>query len=280
MTAHAPGRPPAAVPAVEVAGAFAGYGGSIALRDLSCTIQPGELVGIVGPSGSGKTTLLRLLTGRVTRYAGSVRVFGQPVGPRQPPPRVGYVPQLGGHDRDFPLTVEQAVLLGLTAQSRGTPWFTSAERGRARTLLERLGLGGLARKPISALSGGQQQRMLIARAIIRDSGLLLLDEPTSGIDLATRRDMLRLLAELNAGGLTIVLTTHDLNWVAAQLPRVICVHGTVTADGPPAGVLTPEVLRTTFGADARVVRDGDSILIADAEPLLPPRPARAPGTTG
>jgi zinc/manganese transport system ATP-binding protein len=254
--------------AVELTGVTAGYGGEIVLRDLTCTIAAGELVGIVGPSGSGKTTLLRLLTGGATVLSGGVRVHGQEVTRRSPPHRVGFVPQLGAGDDGMPLTVEQVVLLGLSADSRRVPWFSPAEKARARRLLDRLGLADHARRRIDELSGGQRQRVFLARAMVRDADLVLLDEPTSGIDLAARREVLGLLGSLNRDGVTIVLTTHDLNWVAAQLPRVVCLHGTVVADGPPAAVFTPEVLRTTFGADARVTRDGDTLLIADASPVF------------
>lgn len=257
-------------PAITLDGVDAGYGGRTVLSDLTVTVDRGDLVGIVGPSGSGKSTLLRLLTGTVACYRGVVEVMGRPVA-RSAPRSIGYVPQLTGVDRHFPLTVEQVVLLGLTAESARSPWFSRAERHTARQLIERLGLGDHARRRIGELSGGQQQRALLARAMVRDPALLLLDEPTSGVDLANRAEVLRLLDELNRDGLTILLTTHDLNWVAAQLPRVVCLHGNVKADGPPAEVLTPEVLAATFGADLRIVRDGDAVLLTDARRLLAPR---------
>jgi ABC-type Mn2+/Zn2+ transport system ATPase subunit len=222
----------------------------------------------VGPSGSGKTTVLRLLTGQADRYAGDVRVFGRPLLGRAAPPRVGYVPQLDGVDWDFPLRVEQAVLLGNAAASGRVPWFSRAEKQGARALLERLGLAGLEGRHIRELSGGQQQRMFLARALLRDADLILLDEPTSGVDLATRHDVLHLLAELNQEGLTVVLTTHDLNWVASHLPRIICLNETVIADGPPAEVLTAEALMLTYGAPMRVLHDAGTVVVVDEEPLL------------
>jgi zinc/manganese transport system ATP-binding protein len=260
----------ATAPAVAIAGADAGYGGHVVLSGLDLRIDSGELVGIVGPSGSGKSTLLKLLTGMADRYRGTVEVLGRPV-ERSAPRSIGYVPQLSGGDRHFPLTVEQAVLLGLSAGSAPSPWFSRAEKQRAGALIDRLGLSGLARRPVGQLSGGQQQRTFLARAMVRNPKLLLLDEPTSGVDLASRAEVLRLLDDLNREGLTIVLTTHDLNWVAAQLPRVVCLHGNVKADGRPADVLTPEVLAATFGADLRIVRDGDAVLLTDAGRLLAPR---------
>ena len=254
--------------AVELFDVAAGYGGRVVLADLNLAIGRGELIGVVGPSGSGKSTLLRLLTGSATRFRGTVRLLGRTLNTAVPPRSIGYVPQLTVTDPFFPLTVEQVVLLGLAAESNRRPWFSRTEHHRAAALLERLGLAGLADQRIGELSGGQQQRALLARAMVRDPALLLLDEPTSGVDLANRAEVLRLLDDLNRDGLTIVLTTHDLNWVAAQLPRIVCLHGNVKADGPPDQVLTPDVLAATFGADMRIVKDGDTVLLADAGRLL------------
>ncbi len=254
-------------PAIAFSGVAAGYDGATVLHGLDWQVPHGALVGIAGPSGAGKTTLVRLLTGQAERHAGRVEVAGQPIGPRARQ-RIGYVPQLGGIDWDFPLRVEQAVLLGRTADSARLPWFSPSERREARELLERLGIGGLARRHIRELSGGQQQRMFLARAMIRRCDVLLLDEPTSGVDLATRRDILALLAELNGEGLTVVLTTHDLNWVAAQLPHVALLNGTIVREGAPAEVLTPDALLATYGAPVRVLREGDRVVVTDEAPLL------------
>jgi zinc/manganese transport system ATP-binding protein len=262
--------------AVRLEAVVAGYGGSTVLDGVGLVVRRGEFVGVVGPSGSGKTTLLRLLTGRADLLSGSVDVLGQPVGRGRPPGRVGYVPQLEQVDWDFPLTVEQAVLLGLAADSRRLPWFSRAERARAHDLLARLGLGGLEDRHIRDLSGGQQQRMFLARAMVRACDLVLLDEPTSGVDLRTRHDVLHLLHDLNHEGMTVLLTTHDLNWVAAHLPRVVCLNGTVIADGAPGDVFTPDVLRRTYGADVRVIRDGDMVFVADQTHLLTRRHGEGP----
>jgi ABC-type Mn2+/Zn2+ transport system ATPase subunit len=254
-------------PAVELRGVSAGYGPNRVLHGIDLHIVRGEFVGVVGPSGSGKTTLLRVLTGRADQHRGEVRVLGQTVRGGRPPARVGYVPQLESIDWDFPLTAEQVVLLGDTAFSRRVPWFSRDERVRAREVLARLGLDGVHARPIRELSGGQRQRMFLARALQHRCDLLLLDEPTSGVDLATRREVLRLLGELHHVGLTVLLTTHDLNFVAAHLPRIVCLNEHVTADGPPREVLTPASLERTFGSPMRVLHDGDRVVVADAEPI-------------
>lgn len=265
--AVAPNRAPAPSPAIALRGVTAGYGPTAVVHDLDLMITQGELVGLVGPSGSGKTTILRLLMGRADVHGGSIELFGRTPG-QGTPARVGYVPQLGGVDLDFPLTVEQVVLLGDAAASGRRPWFSRQERTAAQAMLSRLGLDGLGRRRLHELSGGQLQRTFLARALLRRCELLLLDEPTSGVDLATRREVLSTVHELHDEGLTVVLTTHDLNLVATHLPRAVALNGTVTADGRPAEVLTPAVLEATYGAPMRVIRDGHRVVIVDDE--VPP----------
>ena len=242
-----------------------GYDGAPVLRDVTLSITRGAFVGIVGPSGAGKTSLLRAIGGVVPRVEGRVVVDGR-VGGRRATPGVGWVPQLETVDWTFPATVGEVVLMGRWAEH---PWRARASADdlrRVDELLDRLGIGGLAGRHIRELSGGQQQRVFLARALISDPALLLLDEPTSGVDLKTRDDILHLLADLNATGITIVLTTHELNTVAAHLPWVVCVNGAVVAEGDPDEIFTPDILGRTYGADLRVVRHDGLVLVADAAP--------------
>jgi zinc/manganese transport system ATP-binding protein len=245
------------------------YGATWALRDVDLTVGPGEFVGIVGPSGAGKTSLLRIVLGELEPSTGSVTRDGVAVGGRRRA-TVGYVPQLDASERTFPLTVQGAVELGAAAISARVPWFTRAEREAARSALERLGIDHLAGRGLHELSGGQFQRVLFARALVANPALLLLDEPTSGIDLQTRADMLSLVGELVGDGLTVVLTTHDLNWVAAHLPRVVCLNRTVQADGRPLDVLTAPVLKQTFGADMAVFEHDGRPVVVDGTALIGP----------
>ena len=219
------------------------YAAEPVLRDVSVTIRPGEFTGLVGPSGSGKTSLLRLLLGTSHPQRGAVV--------RRSGLTVGYVPQLETVNWSFPVTVAECVLMARTG--RRLPWPSREERAAVAKVLDRLGIGELGGRHIRELSGGQQQRMFIARALLREPQLLLMDEPTSGVDVASRHDMLHLLGELNDEGVAIMLTTHDLNGVAAHLPRLVALHKTVIAAGSPREVITPTVLEQTFGAPMEVL---------------------------
>ena len=244
------------MPLVDLRDAAFSYGGPVVVR-ADLRVDPGEMVGLVGPSGAGKTTLLRAVLRQMWPVSGQVRVAGR---------RVGYVPQLETIDWSFPITVGEAVLLGRVAESGPWPWPRRRDRADLADLLDRLGIGELRDRHIRTLSGGQQQRVFLARALIRRPELLVLDEPTSGVDVRTRQEILALLRSLNDDGIAVLLTTHDLNAVAAVLPRLVCVNRRVVADGPPDEVLRPAVLRATFGSDMVVFRHNGQLLTADAPP--------------
>jgi zinc/manganese transport system ATP-binding protein len=247
-------------PLIEFRGVTCGYDGTPAVSDVDLTITSGDFVGLVGPSGAGKTTLLRSILGAINIYHGELLVNGRPVDRKRP--RAGYVPQLETIDWNFPVTVEQVVLMGRAADG-WLPWHKTEARDHAYSVMDRLGIGHLGRRHIRALSGGQQQRAFLGRALLSSPRLLLLDEPTAGVDIKTRDDILHLLDELNHEGVTILLTTHELNAVAAHLPWVVCVNERVIAEGPPSDVYTPDILRRTYGAEMTVVRHEGMTLVAE-----------------
>jgi ABC-type Mn2+/Zn2+ transport system ATPase subunit len=230
------------------------YDGTPVVVDADLEIGTTDFIGIVGPSGSGKTTVLRAALGTVTPVAG--RVW------RRPGLRVGYVPQVETVNWSFPVTVSEAVLMSRTT-GRRLPWPSAPERTEVASVLDRLGIGGLGGRHIRELSGGQQQRVFLARALLRRPELLLLDEPTSGVDVRTRHDILHLLADLNLDGLAIVLTTHDLNGIAAHLPQLVCLNTEVTGRGTPQQVLVPDVLERTYGAPMEVLEHGGMPIVVD-----------------
>ena len=253
-------------PVVRVQDLGGGYGAAPVLQAVSLEVPRGQFVGLVGPSGAGKTSLLKALLGGLPQVSGRVEVDGSAVTPGTPPRGVGYVPQIQTVDWTFPVTAEDVVLMGRTRRMGPLPWPSRADRAAVDATLQRLGLGGLRRRHIRELSGGQQQRVFLARALIGEPQLLILDEPTASVDVKTRDDILHLLAELNRQGITIILTTHELNAVAAHLPYVACVNGGIVAQGSPLDVFTEEILSRTFAADMRVIRDEETggMLIAEA----------------
>ena len=229
-------------------------GGPLVLDHIDLTVRPGDFTGIVGPSGSGKTTLLRVLLGLVTPTSGTMT--------RRAGLRIGYVPQVETINWNFPVTVFEAVLMS-ARNGRRWPWANPAERRDVHDVLGRLGIGDLADRHIRQLSGGQQQRVFIARALFSDPDLLLMDEPTSGVDVRTRHEVLHLLAELNRDGLAVVVTTHDLNGIAAHLPHLICLHTRIMGRGTPQEVLTPDVLERTYGAPMEVLEHAGMPLVVE-----------------
>ena len=246
---------------VELEGVTCGYDGRVVLSDVDLGILEGDFVGLLGPSGSGKTTLLRAILGAVSLYDGRVLVEG--VSTTRKRPRVGYVPQLETIDWNFPVTVEEVVMMGRTMNNAVFPWYRRQEREMAHQMLERLGIAGLARRHIRELSGGQQQRVFLARALVSSPRLLLLDEPTSGVDIKTRDDVMHLLHELNHQGVTIIMTTHEINAVAAHLPWVVCMNGRIVAEGPPVHVFTPETFKLTYDAEMPVIHYQGMTLVAE-----------------
>lgn len=232
------------------------YGQGPVLYDVNLEITQGEIVGIVGPSGCGKSTLLRAFAGILPPAAGSLSVFGEELTAATVRRFVSFVPQTSSVNSAVPMTATEAVMLGLAGRSARRPTFSRLERRQALDLLDRLELTGLAHRQVHELSGGQLQRILIARALITQPRILLMDEPTSGLDLRRLREVLSLTKELRRVGTTIVLTTHDLNWVAAQLPRVVFLDGTVVADGRPGEIINTALIDKVYGAPAQVLRDG------------------------
>lgn len=233
------------------------YGKEPVLVNVDLTVSEGDFVGIVGPSGSGKTTLLRAIAGVVRPIAGSIV--------RDRSATVGYVPQVETVNWYFPVTVREAVLMS-RIDGRVLPWASERDLRDADEVLDRLGIGELGGRHIRELSGGQQQRVFVARAMLRRPKLLLMDEPTSGVDVRTRHDVMHLIHELHHDGLAVVITTHDLNGIAAHLPLLVCLNREVIATGRPQEVITPDVLERTYGAPLEVLSHGGMPVVVEHYP--------------
>lgn len=251
-------------PIVELDGVTFAYGAMPVLEDISMHLHPGQCAALVGPSGAGKTTLLRLILGILTPTRGRIRIGGLETNGRSLP-HVAYVPQLESVDWNFPVTVEQVVLMGLTRTARPWPWPGAEERRRLAEVLDQLEIGDLGKRHIRDLSGGQQQRVFLARALIAQPELLVLDEPTAGVDLRTAENMLHMLGRLNSQGMTILMSTHDLNTAAAHIPWIICLNRRVIAQGPPDEVFTELTLNQTYQGDMLVIRQ-DGMLFVQQKP--------------
>jgi zinc transport system ATP-binding protein len=195
------------------------------LQEVNLTIAPGEFIGIFGPNGGGKTTLLKLLMGFLIPESGSIRLFGE--SPEKIRHRIGYVPQVHRTDPDFPITVAELIAMGRLSRRPYFGGFSKTDWIECESWMERLGLLPHKDKAYGELSGGLAQRALLARALIADPDLLLLDEPTANIDAASLAIFLHTIENLK-GKKTILLVTHDLNTVAQRVSRLLCVQGKIS----------------------------------------------------
>ena len=252
----------AGAPLVELAQVSSGYGNTIALQNVSLTIRAGQFMAIVGPNGGGKTTLLRSILGMVPPSAGKILLRGKPLS-RSSLQRIGYVPQLETIDWNFPITVEEVITMGFFVRNRWFGGIGAQERRKLHNILERLNLAGLGNRHIRELSGGQQQAVFIGRALVGDPELILLDEPASGLDIRSRDDVIHFLHEINHQGVAIVLTAHDLNWVAAHLPWALCLNHRVIAEGSPNEIFNAEVLKEAYSGELVVMHHDGMVMIGE-----------------
>jgi ABC-type Mn2+/Zn2+ transport system ATPase subunit len=231
---------------IVVRGLSGGYvPGRDAVVNVDFAAEPGEIVGVLGPNGGGKTTLFRALLDELPVRRGDIVLPGRPA----------YVPQTERTRLDFPVSAFDVVLMGAYAR---TPWFRRVarrDRDAARAALARVGLDDRADATFGALSGGQRQRVLIARALLQEAAVLLLDEPLSGVDGVSAARIETVFAELRAEGRTLLVATHDVRQ-AGEWDRVLCLHRRQIDFGRPTAVLSPETLRETYGAELIVLEGG------------------------
>jgi manganese/zinc/iron transport system ATP- binding protein len=223
---------------VAVDGLTAAYGPTPALTGVSFSVAAGDRVAVLGPNGGGKTTLFRVLLGELEPVAGTVRRPG----------RCGLVPQTERSRLDFPVSALDVALMGATSRLAWWRRPDATDRSAARAALEAVGLGDRSDVTFGRLSGGQRQRVLVARALVQDAPVMLLDEPFSGLDAVSARRLEALLDAQAADGRALLIATHDVDQ-ARRWDRVLCLNGTQVAFGVPEEVLTPEVLQATYGGE-------------------------------
>jgi ABC-type Mn2+/Zn2+ transport system ATPase subunit len=229
------------------------YGDRPALEDVSFDIHTSEVVGLLGPNGSGKSTLLKVVSGVMPPSHGAVR-FRETVVARANP-GITYVPQRSGADWNFPISVIESVLLGLARSTPRFRGFNKREHALALDALRKVHMDRFASVQIGALSGGQQQRVFLARALLSQGEVLLLDEPFTGVDIPTQELFMSLFDDLKHQGTSIVYATHDLVQAREHADRLMLLNRTLIADGSPEAVFTPELVRKVFGGSVVVMQE-------------------------
>ncbi|ELY53764.1 metal ABC transporter ATP-binding protein [Natronococcus jeotgali] len=238
---------------VEMENVTFAYGETVAVRDVSLTIEAGDFLGLVGPNGSGKTTLLHLMLGLHSPDDGRIELFGQPVEAFDRGERIGYVSQKAtSRGGTMPVTVREAVTMGRFARA-GYSRLTDDDRAIVDDALETVGITDLAERRINELSGGQRQRAYIARALASEADLLALDEPTVGVDAESRDAFYKLLDSLNDDGITIVLIEHDIGVVTDRADRIACINTELFHHGDTESFVESDALEQAYGTTGQVV---------------------------
>jgi manganese/zinc/iron transport system ATP- binding protein len=228
------------------------------LWDVDLDVPEGKLIAIVGPNGAGKSTLIKAVMDLVPRASGRVLIYGKPY-PQQRR-LVGYVPQRESVDWDFPVSALDVVTMGRYARIGWCLPVQRRDRDAAMDALDRVGLADLARRQISQLSGGQQQRVFLARALVQDARLYLMDEPFAAVDAATEKAIVRILRDLRDAGKTTLVVHHDLQTVPEYFDHVILMNMRVVAHGPTASVFTAENLQKTYGGRLTLLDEASEAL--------------------
>lgn len=255
MTGYTEGRKTEDMAILEVRNLSAGYGNGFVVRDVSLAVEPGEFVAVLGPNGSGKSTLIKAVQNLLENVEGTVRCGGEDVfglTPRQVASRIAYVSQMA--EPAFEYSVEEVVRMGRFARRGRIERASAGDDAAVAEAMRLTEVEGLAAKSLSQLSGGERQRVFIARALAQDAPLLLLDEPSSHLDIRYQVEIYRILASLRCdGGKTVVVAEHNINLAAAHADRLVFLRdGAVAVEGTPAATVTAANIRAVFGAEVDI----------------------------
>lgn len=227
------------------------------LWEVDFSIPKGHVVGIIGPNGAGKSTLLKALLGLIKPVSGWIRFFGRPY--LEMRKKIAYVPQRTSVDWNFPIQVLDVVLMGLYGERGLLKWVRKEDRKRALEALDRVGMQDYAKRQISQLSGGQQQRVFLARALLQDADLYLMDEPFAGVDMATEKALMEIFIELKDAGKTLLIVHHDLTSVKNYFDWVILLNSCLIDCGPVEEVFHEENLQKVYGNAAYLLTEAKKL---------------------
>ncbi|MGG1105371.1 manganese ABC transporter ATP-binding protein MntB [Bacillus subtilis] len=238
---------------VELDNVTVAYHKKSVLQDISLQVPEGKLIGIIGPNGAGKSTLIKTILGLVPRASGDISIYGKDYKDQRT--RIGYVPQRGSVDWDFPTSALDVVLMGRYGRIGLLKRPKKADVEMAKAALAKVGMLDYAKRQISQLSGGQQQRVFLARALCQNADIYFMDEPFAGVDAATERAIMTLLAELKEKGKTVLVVHHDLQTAEDYFDWILLLHLRKIAFGPAENVFTIENLQKTYGGRLTFLKD-------------------------
>ncbi|MGQ8968509.1 manganese ABC transporter ATP-binding protein MntB [Bacillus subtilis] len=238
---------------VELDNVTVAYHKKPVLQDISLQVPEGKLIGIIGPNGAGKSTLINTILGLVPRASGDISIYGKDYKDQRT--RIGYVPQRGSVDWDFPTSALDVVLMGRYGRIGLLKRPKKADVEMAKVALAKVGMLDYAKRQISQLSGGQQQRVFLARALCQNADIYFMDEPFAGVDAATERAIMTLLAELKEKGKTVLVVHHDLQTAEDYFDWILLLHLRKIAFGPAENVFTIENLQKTYGGRLTFLKD-------------------------
>jgi zinc transport system ATP-binding protein len=236
------------------------YGTEQVLKDINLTVNESEFLGVIGPNGSGKTTLMKLILGLLPPHEGTIELFGEPIHKFKDWYKIGYVPQKATQfDTKIPITVEEIVSLGRLSKKTSLKEDDEA----VKHSLFSVGMLQYRNRKITDLSGGQQQRVFIAKALASEPELLILDEPTTGVDIEAQDEFYELLARLNkrehqhmAHPLTLVLISHDIDVIVGEVTKLACLNKTLVYEGTPKEFIKEDYLEKLYGKTRRFILHG------------------------